>query len=107
MPLCILVIGSAWFLLASGLAQASEVQRGRVLTQQWCSLCHAETAAETGENMEAPFEELVVRPGRDAARLRAFLDEDHFPMTTFRLFAHEKDDVAAYLLDLRAQRLEP
>lgn len=103
-PSRILVMAATWLFLSAGFAQASDVERGQALTQQWCSICHAETATETGQDMEAPFEELVVRLGRDAARLRALMDEDHFPMTTFRLFAHEKDDVVAYLVSLRRQQ---
>jgi hypothetical protein len=53
--------------------------------------------------LKHPFEELVARPLNDAARLRALMDEDHFPMTTYRLFSFEKDDVVAYLIDLREQ----
>ncbi|GAB5508996.1 MAG: hypothetical protein Rhims3KO_03970 [Hyphomicrobiales bacterium] len=102
-----LLAGAAWLLLSGGIAQASDVERGRAVTQQWCSICHAETAAQTGQDMEAPFEELVTRPGRDGIRLRALMDEDHFPMTTYRLFDHEKDDVVAYLVNLRHQHLSP
>lgn len=103
----LLLAGAAWLLLSGGFAQASDAEHGRALAQQWCSVCHAETAMETGPNMDAPFEELVVRPGRDSTRLRALMDEDHFPMTNFRLFAHEKDDVVAYLVGLRHQHLVP
>lgn len=103
----LLLMGAAWLLLSGGLAQAADAERGRVLAQQWCSICHAETAEQTGKDMEAPFEELVVRPGRDSNRLRALMDEDHFPMTTFRLFADEKDDVVAYLVSLKRQQLAP
>lgn len=101
----ILLMGAAWLLLLSSLAKASDAEHGRVITQQWCGVCHAETALETSEDMEASFEELVVRPGSDSARLRTLMDEDHFPMTNFRLFAHEKDDVVAYLVSLRRQQL--
>ncbi|CAN0592144.1 unnamed protein product, partial [Ectocarpus sp. 12 AP-2014] len=100
-----LLVGAAWILLSGSFAQASDVERGRAIAEQWCSVCHAETVAETGQDIEASFEELVVRPGRDGPRLRALMDENHFPMTTFRLFADEKDDVVAYLVGLRRQHL--
>ncbi|MFN3172049.1 MAG: c-type cytochrome [Hyphomicrobiales bacterium] len=103
----VLLLGAACLLLSSTIAQASDAERGRAIAEQWCSVCHAETASETDQDMEAPFEELVARPGRDGARLRALMDEDHFPMTTFRLFADEKDDVVAYLVGLRHQQLAP
>lgn len=108
----ILLAGAVWLLLSGGFAQAldaeaSDAELGRAIAEQWCSVCHAETAMETGQDMETPFEELVARPGRDGTRLRALMDEDHFPMTTFRLFAQEKDDVVAYLVALRDQQLAP
>ena len=86
---------------------AADIVRGRAVTEQWCSTCHAETQAQTGPDMEVPFEAIAVRPWVEPARLRAFLDEDHFPMTTFRLFPDEKDDVAAYLMALRARQSGP
>lgn len=103
----LLLIGAALLLLSGSFAQVSDAERGRAIAEQWCSVCHAETVAETGQDMEASFEALVVRPGRDGPRLRALMDEDHFPMTTFRLFADEKDDVVAYLVGLRRQHLAP
>ena len=106
-PLRFLLIGAAWLLLSGGLVQAADAERGRIVAEQWCSVCHAETAAETGQDMEASFEELVARPGLDSIRLRALMDEDHFPMTTFRLFADEKDDVVAYLVGLKRQQPAP
>ena len=38
---------------------------------------------------------------RDARFLTGFLREDHFPMTTYRLFEHEKRDVVAFLVPLK------
>lgn len=43
------------------------------------------------------------REGRDEAYFARFMQEDHFPMTTFRLFDHENADVVAYLLALQRQ----
>jgi hypothetical protein len=81
-----MLLGAAGIFASVGAAHASEVERGRALTQQWCGIFNAETTDERGQNMERPFEELAVRPHNDAVRLRAFLDEDHFPMTTLRLW---------------------
>jgi len=81
------------------------VMRGEAVSAQWCAQCHArdatERAARPGVAGAGPsFAEIVTLPGRDAVTLRAFLDEDHFPMTTYRLFPQEKDDVVAYMLSL-------
>ena len=76
-------------------------QRGQAVVDEWCRFCHVRTAAEKSPDLAPPFEEVARRPGRDRAYLRAFMDEDHFPMTTFRLFDHEKDDVVEYLISLQ------
>ncbi len=76
-------------------------KRGQAVVDEWCRFCHVRTAAEKSPDMAPPFEEVARRPGRDKAYLRAFMNEDHFPMTTFRLFDHEKDDVVEYLLSLQ------
>jgi len=55
--------------------------------------------------MAPSYEELVLREGRDRAFYRRFMREDHFPMTTFRLFEHEKDDVVAWLMALQKEQL--
>jgi hypothetical protein len=41
------------------------------------------------------------RAGRDDAYLRDFLEGDHFPMTMYRLFEQEKEDVLEYFRSLR------
>lgn len=45
-----------------------------------------------------------MRPGRNDAYLTRFLAQDHFPMTTFRLFDHEKRDVIAYIVSLKSAK---
>lgn len=107
---CVLPVCAALALLLLGHpALAGDADAGRVVTQQWCSTCHAETAAQAttrrSEDMAPPFESVAMRLWIEPVRLRAFLDEDHFPMTTFRLYAHEKDDVTAYLMALRQRQL--
>jgi mono/diheme cytochrome c family protein len=81
------------------------VARGEAVAAQWCAQCHARDATERAARPDIAgagpsFSEIVALPGRDAGTLRAFLDEDHFPMTTYRLFPQEKDDVVAYMLSL-------
>ena len=79
----------------------SAAERGSAIVDTWCRLCHVRTEAAKSPDMAPPFQDIVARPDCDKAYLRAFLDQDHFPMTTFRLFDHEKDDVVAYLLSLK------
>jgi hypothetical protein len=48
-----------------------------------------------------PIQLIVAIEGRDRAWFEQFLKDDHFPMSTFRLFDHEKADVVEWLLDLQ------
>ncbi|KAF0134044.1 MAG: hypothetical protein FD152_1511 [Xanthobacteraceae bacterium] len=78
--------------------------RGRKVVDEWCRLCHLRAGQPPRRGMEASYEEIVRRPGRDAAYFNRLLHEDHFPMTTFRLFEHEKQDVLAYLMWLQRRQ---
>ncbi len=86
------------------LAQSiSAVDRGLAVVDEWCRSCHVRTQAKKSPDTAPLFQEITRRPGRNKAYLRAFMDEDHFPMTTFRLFDAEKDDVVEYLISLKRQ----
>lgn len=75
--------------------------RGQAVAAQWCSACHTLAGTETDHTRAPTFEQIAQRPGRDAAYIRPFLDEDHFPMTTYRLLDGEKDDVTAMIVSLK------
>lgn len=75
--------------------------RGEATVQQWCSLCHDARGTSRAPEDAPTFEQIAHRPGRDARYLRRFLDQDHFPMSTYRLFDAEKDDVVAFIISLR------
>jgi mono/diheme cytochrome c family protein len=75
--------------------------KGEAVAAQWCSQCHTIRGAETDPRRPPTFEQVAARNGRDRAYLRRFLNEDHFPMTTYRLLEPEKDDVVALILSLR------
>ena len=81
----------------------SPVERGRAVVEKWCRVCHVRNPTQRRPDMGPPFQDIVKRPGRTASYFRAFLDEDHFPMTTFRLFDYEKDEVVAYLMSLKVK----
>jgi len=91
----------ALFVLISGPATAkaepASVKRGAAAVEQWCRLCHLRTTDTPKPGMGPPFEQIVRRPGRNRAYFESFMKSDHFPMTTFRLFEHEKADVVNYL----------
>jgi mono/diheme cytochrome c family protein len=77
--------------------------RGEKVVDQWCRLCHLRASDPPNPDMAPPYEEIVQRPGRDEAYFVRFLEEDHFPMTIYRLFDDEKRDVVAYLLSLQRE----
>jgi mono/diheme cytochrome c family protein len=76
--------------------------RGEKVVDQWCRLCHLRAGDPPNPDMAPPYEEIVRRAGRDEAYFIRFLEEDHFPMTIYRLFDDEKRDVVAYLLSLKS-----
>ena len=93
------LIGLVW---CAGAGEAEEAAaRGAQVVEEWCRMCHQRIGDRRDPDMAPPFEEIVLRPGRDEAFFVRFMQEDHFPMTVFRLFDHEKADVVAWLLSLR------
>lgn len=79
--------------------------RGEAIVEQWCRLCHLRASDPPDPVMAPRFEDIVRREGRDEAYFTQFLKEDHFPMTTFRLFDNEKADVVAWLMALQEKQL--
>jgi mono/diheme cytochrome c family protein len=86
---------------APAIADQAAVQRGEKVVEEWCRDCHVRDGEELSADMAPPYEMIVAVPGRDRAWFEKFLHEDHFPMTTFRLFENEKADVVEWLLDLQ------
>ena len=87
--------------MATPQAGPDPITRGKAIVAQWCSTCHTLTGMETDKTRGPTYEQIAQRPGRDAAYIRAFLDEDHFPMSTYRLLDAEKDDVTAMINSLK------
>lgn len=96
------------FALSASASRADDaaVKHGEAVIEQWCRLCHLRATDKPDPVMAPPFEEIVLREGRDRAYFTRFLKEDHFPMTTFRLFDDEKADVVEYLMSLRKAELQ-
>ncbi len=86
-------------------ADDAAAARGEQVVEQWCRMCHLHATDAANPDMAPPFEDVVKREGHDEAYFIRFMQEDHFPMTTFRLFDHEKADVVAYLMALQRQGL--
>ncbi len=101
MHLAVVAIGALCFVCP---AQADDAAaRGAKVVDEWCRLCHLRATDPPNADMAPPYEEIVKRPGRDEAYFVRFLEENHFPMTIYRLFDDEKRDVVQYLLSLQRQ----
>ena len=99
------IISTATMVLAASVPAFANVAalRGAGIVDEWCRVCHQRVTDKTDRDMAPPFEQVVRREGRDEAYFLRFMQEDHFPMTTFRLFDHEKAEVVAYLMSLQRQ----
>lgn len=86
------------------LADRAAVKRGQKVVDEWCRDCHVREGAKLTADMAPSYSMIVSIEGRDRAWFEAFLEADHFPMTTFRLFDHEKADVVEWLLDLQRRQ---
>lgn len=89
---------------ATALADEAAVARGQAVVDEWCRDCHVREGEKLTADMAPPYSMIVNGDGRDRAWFEAFLEADHFPMTTFRLFDHEKADVVEWLLDLQKRQ---
>lgn len=99
--LSVLLVGIAFMSPAKADDAAA---RGEAVVEQWCRFCHLHASDPPDPVMAPRFEDIVRRQGHDEAYFTQFLKEDHFPMTTFRLFDNEKADVVAWLMALQKEQ---
>jgi mono/diheme cytochrome c family protein len=89
-------------------ACAESAAKGLTIAEKWCADCHrvkAEQRAVARADMGAPpFAAIAARPEVNSAYLARFMEVQHLPMTTFRLYSDEKADVVAYILSLKPAR---
>lgn len=89
-------------------ARAESAAKGLTIAEKWCAECHRvkpEQRAVARPNMNAPaFADVAARPEVDQGYLARFMEVQHLPMTTFRLYSDEKADVVAYILSLKSAR---
>lgn len=87
-------------------ASAESAAKGLTIAEKWCAECHrvkAEQRAVARPNMHAPaFAAIAARPEVNGAYLARFMEVQHLPMTTYRLYSDEKADVVAYILSLKS-----
>lgn len=89
-------------------ANVESAAKGLTIAEKWCAECHRvkpEQRAVARPDMHAPaFADIVARPEVNQAYLARFMEVQHLPMTTFRLYSDEKADVVAYMLSLKTAR---
>ena len=87
---------------------AESAAKGLTIAEKWCAECHRvkpEQRAVARADMGAPpFMAIAARPEVNGAYLARFMEVQHLPMTTFRLYSDEKGDVVAYILSLKSAR---
>ncbi len=84
-----------------------QIARGLAFAEAQCSGCHAVRRGEDSPNPQAPgFAAVADEMGFTVASLREFfLDRHDFPgMMSIQLEEEEADEVAAYIMSLRATR---
>jgi mono/diheme cytochrome c family protein len=89
-------------------AEAEAAAKGLTIAEKWCTDCHRvrpEQRAVRRPEMGAPdFAAVAARPEANSAYLGRFMEVQHLPMPTFRLYSDEKADVVAYILSLKPAR---
>ncbi len=100
-------LGAALALVAgAAMAQkAGNAAAGHEVARTWCVSCHVVDAAQTTASAAgAPtFAAVAAMPSTTAATLHGFLNAPHPPMPNYQLSNTQIDDVAAYVLSLKAR----
>jgi mono/diheme cytochrome c family protein len=75
---------------------------GAKLAEQYCAACHVVAPNGAGGWTDAPkFEDVANRPNVSAAKLSAFIQQEHMHMVNTGRPRSEADELAAYILSLR------
>lgn len=88
-----------------GFAAAQDIERGRQLAQRWCSGCHTVERSPTEARADGipTFPAIAAMPGITPQRLRAAMNPTHGRMPDLSLAKRDQDDLAAYILSLKAR----
>ena len=98
-----LIVVAAACMASPALGQST--QRGAELAKRWCAGCHVveRTPAAASADGLPTFPALANVPGQTADRLRAAMNPQHSRMPDLALSKQQQDDLAAYILSLRAR----
>jgi mono/diheme cytochrome c family protein len=79
--------------------------RGKQLSEELCSECHAVAPGKPSPNAKAPtFARSAADPSITRYSLRAFLRTPHWTMPNIIVKPDDADDIADYLLSLTPKR---
>jgi mono/diheme cytochrome c family protein len=84
-------------------AQAlGDAANGELIARQWCGVCHATEATDTGADVAPAWRALAPMPDLEA-RLRALLADPAGPMRHLGLADSEIADLVAYIRSLGSE----
>jgi mono/diheme cytochrome c family protein len=85
-------------------AAAQDSDHGALLAKRWCANCHVveRTATEGRADGLPSFIAIANRPGTSSESLRLVMTAEHGRMPNFALTRPEMNDLAAYIMSLRA-----
>ena len=88
---------------AGGEISADSIASGHRLAEAWCKACHAIEPNMAGMSDQAPsFTAIANRHGTTALSIKVFLKTSHANMPNIVIAPNEADDLAEYILSLRA-----
>jgi cytochrome c len=100
----LLALGAVVTWCATGTALAAP-SRGEVLSQQWCSQCHAVEPGQQSPNPKAPvFSAIAAEPSATEYSLHVFLQTTHTTMPNFKIDPDDIDDIVGYIRSLAPKR---
>lgn len=100
-----LLVSMALVLIAESEIAKADARRGRALTEQWCSQCHAVSPNQAAGDPAAPdFADIAAEPSATAYALRVFLRTPHATMPNFIVDAGDIDDIVGYIVSLKRRR---
>ena len=87
-----------------GSAKAAS-SRGEILSQQWCSRCHAVEPGQPSPNPKAPaFSAIAAEPSATEYSLHVYLQTTHATMPNFRIDPDDIDDIVSYIRSLKPKQ---
>lgn len=95
--------------LCSMLAAAGDTwaasPRGEMLSESWCSQCHAVKPGRSSANPDAPaFLDVAAEPSITEYSLRVFLKTPHSTMPNIMMKSEDMDDIVSYILSLKPRK---